>query len=312
MGPEPPFAPRPTATKSATLVSSKASRRAESFLEPPLQSDSSTLASTPAGLSSIPERALTPVSVAPGPAPRPATTYVPEHGQFAPGSSTHHRSGTLPTTYYFASPIPSAMIGEGVHQPPIIPQHMLPHAVSMPRPGTPLGMSTPTALQFPTPFEHPPAGQILRPETPLRNPYDDLYGHLDAPVVTASGSSTPIVGTRSLSSAPAPSAIPMSTSTPAPTTAPAALSVNGPSASTLAVRTTSALSTSTSAPTLPESATAPTAPSTRAPTQAAGKAKWGPNEYPPEKKEVRLEPPVQASASSPEKDFAESPPAYSS
>ena len=305
MGPEPPFAPRPTATKSATLVSSKASRRAESFLEPPLQSDSSTLASTPAGLSFIPERALTPVSVASGSARRPATTYVPEHGQFAPGPSTHHRSATLPTTHYFASLIPSAMMSEEVHNPPIIPQHMLPHAVSMPRLGTPLGMSTPTALQFPTPFEHPPAGQILRPETPLRNPYDDLYGHLDAPVVTASGSSTPIVGTRSLSSAPAPSAIPTSTS--APTTTPAALL---PSASTPAAPTTSALPASSSALTLPESTTAPAAPS--APAQAAGKAKWGPNEYPPEKKEVRLEPPVQASASSPEKDFAESPPAYSS
>ncbi|KAI1791210.1 hypothetical protein LXA43DRAFT_445959 [Ganoderma leucocontextum] len=296
MGPEPPFNPRPTVNKSATLVSAKASRRADSLLQSPLQASSTTLA--PAlGLSLVPERAPTPVSVAS--ASRPATTYLPDHGQFAAGP-THHRSATLPIQHHFATPYPSAIIRD-VDERPIIAQHMLPHAVSMPRLGT--GMSTPTTLPLPTPFEHSPAGQILRPESPLRNPYDDLYGPLDAPTplgaaATASGSSTP-TGTRSGSPAlttpaPAPSAMPTSASA----STIMALSTSGPSTSA-----------SASAPVQPE-------PTTAAPVPAPAKAnsnKQGASEYPPEKREVRLEPPAPASASSPEReDFADSPPAYSS
>ncbi|PIL33513.1 hypothetical protein GSI_04136 [Ganoderma sinense ZZ0214-1] len=284
--------------------------------------------------------------------PRPTTTYSPnEQGQFRAAGSAHHRSATLPTPHTFPPPAPSAMHSEAsstheVQRQPIRAQHMLPHAASMPRlkapSQTPLSMSTPVALQLPTPFELPPVGQILSPETPLPNPYDDLYGHLgldsDAP---PSGSSTPTPA-RSRSPAttapvrsrpPGPSVMPMSTTTPAPTTTAfattsistttalglsGAISTSGPSTSTSA--------SASSAPEPPAEATqslAAAAPPGRG-NSSSLRPKWGPNEYPPEKREVRLEPPVSAianfddsssssSLTKPE-DFADSdcPPAYSS
>ncbi|KAM5543004.1 hypothetical protein V8D89_003388 [Ganoderma adspersum] len=297
VGPKSAFSPRPSVGGGATLISTKASRCAESFLEPSFRASSSVLAPT-AGLSLVPEDPAA-LSSVPAHAPRPATTYVSEHGQFA-GPATHHRSATLPTVQHFPPAAPSAMTTttREAYQRSMSPQHTLPHAASMPRlgtgSGTPSGMSTPMMLHLPTPFEHPPAGQILRPETPLQNPYDDLYARLDAatPMGAAtapgSGSSTPTLA-RSRSPAPALSgAVP--THTPASTTTTAlglSISISGPSAP----------ATTTAAP------------------ASSSKLRRGPGEYPPEKKEVRLEPPVQrlTSASSPEKeDFADCPPAYSS
>ncbi|EJF57557.1 hypothetical protein DICSQDRAFT_129448 [Dichomitus squalens LYAD-421 SS1] len=175
--PEPPFPPRPTMTKSATLVSTKASRRGDSFYEPPLASSTTTLA---------PESAPPPVA-GPGPtqAPRPPTTYAPENVQFAGPGASYHRSMTMPTqqNLQMSSPMVQEMPRQEGLQRSVSPYHLLPHAASKPRlhVGTrmPSGMSSPPAIQLPTPFELPPAGEILTPESPLHNPYDDLYGHMD-------------------------------------------------------------------------------------------------------------------------------------
>ncbi|TBU42583.1 hypothetical protein BD309DRAFT_991603 [Dichomitus squalens] len=214
--PEPPFPPRPTMTKSATLVSTKASRRGDSFYEPPLASSTTTLA---------PESAPPPVA-GPGPtqAPRPPTTYAPENFQFAGPGASYHRSMTMPTQQHLqmSSPMVQEMPRQEGLQRSVSPYHLLPHAASKPRlhVGTrmPSGMSSPPAIQLPTPFELPPAGEILTPESPLHNPYDDLYGHMDnapsGPAVTPEERTSTPTRSRSSSTAPAPSVLPLLTSTP--------------------------------------------------------------------------------------------------
>ncbi|KAM5543003.1 hypothetical protein V8D89_003387 [Ganoderma adspersum] len=281
-------------------------------------------------------------------APRPATTYMPnldEHGQFYTGSTqSYHRSATLPAPQSFPPPAPSAVLREGasvyeVQRQPIHAQHMLPPSASMPPleafVQTPLGMSTPPALQLPTPFELPPAGQVLgRPETPLRNPYDDLYARLELDVALTSESglrsSTPPLA-RSLSpattvrsrSSSGPSAAMLASasspiSVPTPTTAALGLTeaITGSSGPAVSTAAASAAGTGTSAASAPDPprAEATKSESARALTSARA-TRWGPNEYPPEKREVRLEPPADASASSSSlvrEDLADCPPAYTS
>ena len=283
--PEPALASHPQ--KSATLVSAK-----------------STV--TRRGMSESVSSSSIPPEASRAPSPAPARTL---------SASQVQAAVPVPTPASFAPTSAPSMAGVGAFGQAEFPQPTTPafnRTGSMPYLELPSGMSSPSSVPHVDPFSTP-AAEVPGPMPVLYNPYDTMTP------VSASSSARPLM-TRSGSVLSTPSEMPTSASvvsTPSVMPPSSIASMPSTSPSSVPVRSNALVAAATTAP-------APVAATEPGPSSPAPMTVLGPDEYPKEKQEVRLEPPSHkqqqlfalnadvhgGSAADPWAGSSDSPPAY--